>query len=163
MEKWIKAIPMGSHGSGDLQKRLWKLVSDYVRIRDFYQYGTCIATGKKIAHWKDGDAGHFISYSKCNGLFKFDERNIHLQSKRSNGFGDRDDWKQYETELGMRYGDGHVSLLEDENSFHQKHLKFSTEQIIEKMEDILNLLDVLPEQPDYFTRVLELYEKENSA
>lgn len=56
---WIKAIPPStSHGTGTLQKRLWRLVSDFVRIRDWYKYGTCVATGVKIENWRSGDAGH---------------------------------------------------------------------------------------------------------
>ena len=92
--KWIKAVPQSpSHGSGTLQKRLWRLTSDFTRIRDWYKYnGRCVATGKRIERWQDGDAGHFRPYSICRGIFKFDERNIFLQSKRSNGFGEYDDW-----------------------------------------------------------------------
>src|SRR6185503_4390177 len=41
---WVKAIPMGKHGSGHLQKRLWRLKSDFVRIRDWIAFGTFIDT-----------------------------------------------------------------------------------------------------------------------
>ena len=42
---WLKAIPESkAHGAGTYQKRLWRLTSDYVRIRDWYEYGVCAAT-----------------------------------------------------------------------------------------------------------------------
>ena len=92
--KWIQAIPENkSHGSGTYQKRLWKLTSDYVRIRDFYKYGRCVATGEHFSEWKGANvqAGHLKNYATCNGLYKFDVRNIHAQSSRSNRFPTYDD------------------------------------------------------------------------
>jgi hypothetical protein len=152
----VKAIPEGSHGSGTLQKRLWRLVSDLVRIGDWYKYGKrCVATGRIIARWQDGDAGHFRSYSKCNGMMKFDERNVFLQSKRSNGFGDKDDWDAFEEKVIFR---GH-----DPEAFKKENIAHSMEQITiskieEKMHDILGKMADLPEKPEYYARVLELGE-----
>ena len=149
--KWVLAIPKGSHGSGDLQKRLWRVVSDYVRIRDWTVYGRCVATGRVISHWKDGDAGHFKAYSKCNGIFKFNPINIHLQSKGSNGFGDFDDWKAYEKELKSRYGEGVVDRIESEN--RATSLKFTTAEILDMMRLYITFMGTFDEQPDYFDRV----------
>ena len=87
-DAWIRAIPQGRHGSGHLQKRLWRLTSDMVRISDFYKYGgKCVATGKQLATWNDGQAGHFKSWQKCNGMYKFNTNNIFLQSAYSNSSG----------------------------------------------------------------------------
>lgn len=156
MPKWIRAIPgTGSHGSGTLQKRLWRLTSDFVRIRDYYAYrGSCVATGVLIKRWQDGQAGHFLSYSVCRGLFKFDTRNIHLQSARSNSWGRREDWQQYECTLIKRYGIQYINDLEDEN--RASPLKFTDEQIVERMKElIVSMLD-LKEKPKYLDYVVEL-------
>ena len=111
-EKWIKAIPQSqNHGSGILQKKLWRLVSDYCRIRDWYAYeGKCVATGAKIGHWRLGQAGHFRPYSTCRGMFKFDERNIFLQSPRSNSWGGYDDWINFEYNVICRTGNDRKML-----------------------------------------------------
>lgn len=154
--RWVKAIPESqAHGSGTLQKRLWRLVSDFVRIRDWYRYdGRCVATGRYIAHWTLGDAGHFISWSKCNGMFKFDRSNIHLQSKSSNGWGDRDDWKAFEKELVRRVNPDIVEALERVN--RSSDIKIPTSYLIVEMQEVLREMEFLPEQPDYYARVLTL-------
>ena len=155
--KYLKCIPEGSHGSGSLQKRLWRLTSDFVRIRDWYQWDKkCVATGNNIEHWKLGQAGHLKSYSKCNGLYKFDTRNIHLQSAYSNSFGDRDHWKSYESELVRRYGQKYVDDIETDN--RDTSLKFTEQDVLERIESIIKEIAKLPEQPAYFTRLMERME-----
>lgn len=153
---WVKAIPESqAHGSGTLQKRLWRVISDYVRIRDWYRFGPfCVASGKKLDHWKDGHAGHFIAYSHCRGIFKFDPRNIHLQHGYSNKYGTRESWQVFEAELIRRYGIQHINQLEDDNK--ATPLKFTTEQLLERLGFYLNRLGTLPEQPDYWQRAMAL-------
>jgi len=157
--KYLKCIPEGSHGSGSLQKRLWTLVSAYVRIRDWYKYKTCVATGKYISSWQEGNAGHFKAYAKCNGIYKFDPRNIHLQSARSNSWGDFDDWKSYEAELVRRYGQKYVDDIETDN--RDTSLKFTEQDVLEQIESIIKEIAKLPEQPHYFPRLMERMENEN--
>lgn len=153
LDAWIKAIPESKgHGSGSLQKRLWRIVSDYVRIRDFHTYGTCVATGRRIERWQEGQAGHFISYSKSNGLFKFDERNIHLQTAQSNAWGDRDDWNNYEDELKARG----IDVQELERMNRDTPLKFTNEQILDKIKELLKKMSKLPEKPSYYKRTIQL-------
>lgn len=160
MVNWIKTIPAStSHGSGILQKKLWHLVSDYTRIRDFYKYGTCVATGKQV-YWKDGDAGHFIPYSLCNGIFKFSEENVFLQSKRSNGFGGASEGYEFAKELERR-GISVDGLYKKNASYHPPRL--TTLMVLEKMEDILDKMADLPEKPDYYERVYNLRSKEKSV
>lgn len=152
---WLKAIPEGSHGSGTYQKRLWKLTSDFVRIRDWHIYNSqCIATGTHISHWSEGQAGHFKAWSKCNGMFKFNTANIHLQTAKSNTYPDKDDWKNYELELTRRYGENFVKMIETTNLVTP--LPMSTVAVIEKIEQILIEMKNLPEQPAYYARVMQL-------
>lgn len=155
LEAWIKAIPESTaHGSGTLQKRLWTLTSDCVRIRDFYKYGTCIATGNRITHWRNGDAGHWKSYAVCNGLFKFHLMNIHLQSKTSNGWGGQELGHSFGENLKKRYGESALEKINAENKLHS--LKFTTEDIKREMVSRLVFLATLPEQPEYFARAMRL-------
>lgn len=163
MEKWVKAIPESqAHGSGSLQKRLWRLTSDYVRIRDWHAHkGLCIATGAYIGHWTQGNAGHFKSYSKCNGIYKFDTRNIHLQAASSNVWGTMDDWFNYADELKKRHGITKV-MIDAENQ--RTSLKSLTkENILNQMRRLLDDMGDLKEQPDYYLRastlLAELQEK----
>lgn len=153
LEKWIKAIPESQvHGSGTLQKRLWRLTSDYVRIRDWYAHnGLCVATGRKIAHWSEGQAGHFKAYSVCNGIFKFDPINIHMQAASSNSWGTSDDWFSYEEEILKRHGTTRAEINELNRLTSLKTLGVQT--LKEQMLRILTLIAHLPEQPDYFPRV----------
>lgn len=160
--KWVKAIPpSNSHGSGDLQKRLWRVVSDYVRIRDWYAYkGLCVATGAYIRHWSEGDAGHWKSYAVCNGLFKFAPINIHLQSKSSNGWGGQEIGHSFGENLKQRYGD---EILREINAANMRHsLKFTTQEILLLLERTIEEQGKLPEQPNYYPRVVTLLKQKTS-
>ena len=157
---WVKAIPPStSHGSGHLQKRLWRLTSDYVRIRDWHKYGgECVATGVKISHWTAGDAGHYKSYSTCNGLYKFNPQNIHLQSKSSNGWGGQTVGHYFGEELKCRYGKDILEKIQKEN--RDTPLKFTTQDILNEMEWYIAEMATLQEKPDYYQRVKSLLTKE---
>lgn len=152
---WIRAIPEGSHGSGTYQKRLWKLVSDYVRIRDWYKYGTCAATGKRIEHWSEGHGGHLKPYTGCYGLFKFDVRNIHLQHGNSNKFGNFDTFRDMEKEVRRRGYDFDAFERENEQA---RGCSLRNPEVVEEMERVLTLMQDLPERPQYFERVMMLRE-----
>lgn len=158
MVPWIKAIPESpSHGTGTLQKRLWRLVSDYVRIRDWYVYrGKCVATGRFIPHWNQSNAGHFKPYSKCNGLFKFDPRNVFMQYSQSNIMGSYEDWIAFEAEITRRTG---MTRHDIDSINSQFSLKFTNQDIVVRMGTILELMGDLPEQPVYYNRVAELRAK----
>lgn len=69
---WFQKIPFGSHGSTPAQKRLWKVVSNYVRQRDFELYGDCVSCGEPFERWNDAQAGHWLPFSLCNAIYKFD-------------------------------------------------------------------------------------------
>ena len=157
--KWIQAIPENkSHGSGTYQKRLWKLTSDYVRIRDFYKYGRCVATGEHFSEWKGANvqAGHLKNYATCNGLYKFDVRNIHAQSSRSNRFPTYDDHINFRKEVARRGYDW--DLFEKESNANNGARIYDSE-VIEQIEKVLISMKDLPEQPDYYERAINLLEE----
>jgi hypothetical protein len=69
---WFTAIKPGSHGSTPTQKRYWRVVSEYVRQRDFDLYGTCVSCPYHFQSWEEAQAGHWLPYSICNSYYKFD-------------------------------------------------------------------------------------------
>jgi len=152
--KWVKSIPQAQgHGSGELQKRLWRCVSDYSRLRDFYTYGKCVATGERLEDWHSCDSGHYIPYSTCNGMFKFDIWNVHAQSKKSNAWGGMIDGHNFGEELKRRYGENFLEELKLENRNHMSE-KVENSLVVQEILDILELMKSLPEQPEYFERVM---------
>lgn len=154
LPSFLKAIPESqAHGSGTFQKRLWKITSDYVRIRDFYAYGVCVATGKRFERWQDSHAGHLKPYSRCNALFKFDTRNIHAQHGNSNKWGNYDTFKDFEKVVRNR-GYDFDTFLEENRQAEGASLRDS--EVLEEIKKRLLLMKELPEKPDYFERAYSL-------
>jgi len=63
----------------NLKEKLWKLFSEFIRLRDADNRGyvSCISCGK-VSHWKDSQAGHYIP--KNSGMFfYFNEDDCHAQ------------------------------------------------------------------------------------
>lgn len=63
----------------NLKEKLWKLFSEFIRLRDADDMGyvSCISCGK-VAYWKDQQAGHYIP--KNSGMFfYFNEEDCHGQ------------------------------------------------------------------------------------
>lgn len=149
--KWLKAIPKGSHGSTDVQKRLWKLTSDVVRIQEWYKYKRCVSCSKPIARWQDGQCGHFKNYSVCNSYFKFDRRNLALECAYCNSYGGMDAGYQFGKELKRRGID--LEKLAKDN-LKMSGQKMYDHELIHMIEELLNTK--LPEYPDYFKRVKDL-------
>jgi len=84
--------------------KLWKVFSEFIRIRDSDSNGigrcfTCSFT----ADWKRFDAGHGIG--RQHKSTKYDERNVHSQCKRCNGF-EGGQQAIYKEEVEKRYGQG---------------------------------------------------------
>lgn len=82
--------------------KLWKVFSEYIRLRDADDNGVCKCfTCGFTADWKRFDAGHGIG--RQHKATKFDERNVAAQCKRCNGFegGKREVYKE---EVNKKYG-----------------------------------------------------------
>lgn len=155
---WLKAVPEGAHGSGTLQKRLWRLKSDFVRIRDWTAFGTFIDTGEPIPHWNAAQAGHYRGYTKCNGMFKFHEMNIHAQSPRGNSWPTSDTWDNYRKNLLNRYTQEFVDAIDTSNAKWEP--KITTEMVMREIHRTIKMLGMMQEKPPYFTRMMKLYEQE---
>jgi hypothetical protein len=67
-----------------IKGKAWRLISDFVRMRDFLKYGKCITCNQRINDWREIDAGHFISMSGHGALSGFSDENIHGQCKGDN-------------------------------------------------------------------------------
>lgn len=151
---WLRAIPEGSHGSGTLQKRLWRLKSDYVRIRDFLEFGTFVDTGERIEDWNHAQAGHYRSYNECNGMFKFHWMNIHAQSPKGNSFPTSTTWEKYKETLVYRYGKDIIGAIDQENKVTP--LKITNLAVLAEIEDTIGGISRLAVKPPYWDRLMKL-------
>jgi len=92
---------------------LWAIFSDYIRLRDFLKYGKCVSCPHRFEHWRDGDAGHYVSVTRGNFLTLFHEKNVNLQCKKCNN----PNWTPdaaipYRVELDRRWGNGTADEIE---------------------------------------------------
>jgi hypothetical protein len=82
-----------------LQKKLWKLVSEFVRSRD---KNICFTCGR-YAEGSSYHAGHFISASVCPVSLKYDLGNIHGQCFHCN-INLSGNWPNYYEKMIQVYG-----------------------------------------------------------
>jgi hypothetical protein len=95
-----------------LDKILWKWFSLYVRLRDSDDngYAQCITCGR-THHYKEMDAGHFIS--RRHLTTKFDPRNVNAQCVSCNKFNAGEQYK-YSLAIDRKFGKNvaeHLSKL----------------------------------------------------
>jgi hypothetical protein len=135
--KWFQSIKPGAHGNTPTQKRYWKLISDFVRQRDFNKYnGKCVSCKIHLQHWKDGDAAHFKRYSVCNSYFKFNPANIALSCKGCNRNDDGVVGHHFGKSLEKRYGKDHIDWIEKENKKYQG-MKIENAELIRLAEKLV--------------------------
>ena len=157
LTQWLKAVPEGAHGSGTLQKRLWRLKSDFVRIRDWTAFGTFIDTGEPIQDWNDAQAGHYRGYTTCNGMFKFHEMNIHAQSPKGNSWPTSETWENYRKNLVNRYNEEFVQAIDSSNK--KWPLKITKELVLKEIHRTIKMLGMMngQEKPPYYERMMKFY------
>lgn len=160
LPKWLNKIPQGTHGSGIAQKKLWRVCSDYVRIKDFYQFGTCISCGKRFTHWRDGQCCHFRAYSVCRGYSKWETNNLFLGCSACNTAYDSNlVGKRFAEGIVERYGKQRLEQLE--NMTNRPIEKLEDSVIVEMTKDLIILMADLPEQPDYWKQAYDLITQED--
>jgi len=121
-----------------LDKKLWRIVSEYVRRRDANYGGLCLCpTCGAPKHWKEMDAGHFISRDRKST--KFDERNIHAQCPACNRF---KSGKQYEMSIyiDQKYGQGTANSLLIKSKQRVRRKRFDYEFLITEFKEKLERL-----------------------
>ena len=155
---WFMVIPLGSHGNNPIQKRLWKLTSDFVRIFDWELYGVCASCGKKIQHWQDGDCGHYKAWSVCNNYFKFDKRNLALQCSNCNRLSDGSIGHNFGETLKKRRGDHILQSIEN----HKYNLHGGKLENIKLVQLAKEMVDTIHKEftikPDYYEKIIEKLE-----
>lgn len=89
--------------------KLWKVFSVYIRLRDANEQGYCVCcTSGQLIHWKDCDAGHFIS--RRHLATKYHEQNVHAQRRFDNRFSSGNQF-QYALFIDKKYGKGTAEKL----------------------------------------------------
>lgn len=100
-----------------LERKLWKVFSKYIRERDSVGgYGNCI-TCQKLILTNKAHAGHFVPRS-CKSI-KYDEFNVHLQCAGCNTYRGGEPIL-YRKALVAIYGEEEVNRLEEEYFFYKK-------------------------------------------
>lgn len=91
----------------------WSLISEYVRKRDFYNYGTCVSCGRRFNTWKDSQAGHYAPAGNCGFGLLFDLRNINGECAGCNNpVFSQGKLIPYRATLVERYGEAYVKKLD---------------------------------------------------
>lgn len=115
---------MTNKSTKDLLDEVWKIFSQYIRLRDCIrscdniEYGQCISCDE-IVPIRQAQAGHFISRQFHSLLF--DERNVHLQCQNCNEFM-RGNILRYTNAMVALYGEGILEeLLKKKLQIKQYH------------------------------------------
>lgn len=128
-----------------IKGKAWKLLSDYVRLRDFILYKSCVSCGSQIKEWRDTDAGHYISMGGHGALTGFSPDNIHAQCKKCNLYASQHTGDYYTREITRRGID--VEKLKSQIS---KTVKADDFFFIEKIHEILDKFTKLKQEyPEY--------------
>lgn len=122
-----------------LDNKLWKVFSEYIRRKDADIDGnvTCITCYTK-KHWKQMDAGHFVSRNAK--AIKYDERNVHAQCKSCNGFHGGMSFV-YGQRIDVLYGAGTAEDLEAQRHSISGWTTSYLEALIEEYKTKLSKLD----------------------
>lgn len=124
------------------KKKLWKVFSQYIRLRDADKNGycTCISCGKKM-FWKKSQAGHFIPRSLSNFLY-FNEKNVNAQCYRCNCILGGNLF-EYAIALNKRYGEGTAMELREQ----KRELKKYT---IQELKDLISFYSKKVKEMDIY-------------
>lgn len=122
-----------------LKKKLWKLISLYVRTKDADSNGyvSCVTCGI-TKHYKEFHAGHFIPQAQGDAV-RYDIRNIHVQCYRCNinlgGNG-----PEYYPFMLKTYGEATINELRRLSNETVKYTESDLEDMIESMTNMLEEL-----------------------
>lgn len=160
--KWIGPIPQGSHGSTSIQKKLWKVVSDFVRIKDFYLHGSiCFGCLEhKIHNWKDGQAGHWKSWGYSNSYAKYEIRNLLMICANCNNNEDGLIGHRVGQQLIKMYGKNNEAYIVEQNNIYRGK-KMEEIVLVGMIEMFINKMSELPEQPEYWNKVMSKLDEHN--
>ena len=83
----------------------------------------------------EGQAGHFRSWSKCNGMFKYNDKNLALICAGCNSFGDGVTNANFAAEMQRRHGADYVEWITTMNNA-QHGTKMETEELVKYAQEI---------------------------
>lgn len=151
--KWLGPIPQGSHGSSIIQKKYWKVTSDFVRTRDFEKYGTCIACGLATPLEKL-QGGHFKSWASCRGYSKWDMLNIFGECSYCNtGFNGNEVGAKFRDGIVRRYGQERLNYIDSLDSYPTE--KLEDHVIVDKIKKVILDMSILKNKPDYYEKIIQ--------
>lgn len=138
------------------EKQEWKdeadkWFSEFIRLRDSDHNGiaTCI-TSEYRAHWRDMDAGHYIS-REIEAL-RYDEKNCHAQSRLANRF-QGGQFKDHGFRIEEKYGRGTCHALRQKATRICRHTTADYKFIAETYKErVMNIKDKEPGK--YFRKSL---------
>lgn len=151
---WLTKIKPGSHGSTPTQKRYWRVVSDFVRIHDWYKYkGRCIACGRYYPSWQDLQGGHYRSWAVCKGYSKWDKMNIFGECAICNtGFNGNEVGALFKEGIIKRHGKERIEYINKLSTYPSEKMD---DIIIEgKIRKEIEEMSQLPEKPDYYYKII---------
>lgn len=114
-----------------LQSKLWRLMSEYIRKRDNFVCFTCGKRGNKY----NTDAGHFIPQSR-NSDTQYDETNVHTQCVRCNKWLGGN-MREYTIRMIDKYGREKVDELRRRGHIIKKWKREELEDLIKYYKDKL--------------------------
>jgi hypothetical protein len=128
-KKEVKKEKVKTLTTASLDNKLWKVFSEYIRLRDSDPNGYCRCfTCGNIRHWRKMDCGHGIG--RQHKATKYNEQNNHAQCKPCNGFeGGRQD--AYKEEMNRRYGAHTWELMLFASKQPKKWTVFELEALIQ--------------------------------
>jgi len=109
-------------------KKADKWFSLYIRLRDSIdEVATCCTCGAKH-HYKEMDAGHFIS--RNHQATRYDEQNVHAQCRKCNRFESGHQFKHGQF-IDNKYGVGTAEKIEQKSRMMCKRSAYDYEVIAE--------------------------------
>lgn len=135
---WYKKLPYKSsdHGNNAVQKRCWRVVSQTFREYDFLTYGAqCPICNTKFSSWQEGQLGHWLRYSLCNGFFKYERLNLSLICAGCNFKDDAVTLRKLGETLQTRHGADVLTYIEIENQ-RQRGMKLENWMFVDYVQKL---------------------------
>ena len=116
-----------------LKKKLDRVFSQWVRLRDSDESGTCACvTCGKLMYWKDAHAGHWIS--RRHASTRWTPENVHAQCPRCNLY-EQGAGAEYSQFILRTYGHAVFTRLLEEKRKPKKWLAYELEALISLYEE----------------------------
>lgn len=132
--KEIKSRTKGFKSVSSLEKKLDRIFSKYIRLRDTkpweFKYGRCISCGR-IMPYAQLDCGHF--HSRIHRNTRYDEDNCHIECHYCNRMS-ADHLIKYQENLIKKIGQKRFDLLKVKASMTCKRTAFELEIMIKEYE-----------------------------